>query len=49
MREGRCEVFRQHEGSEPILGGFQLFGEAPVGTGSLGPSAQLEQCFCIPA
>lgn len=49
MREGRCEVFRQHEGSEPILGGFQLFGEAPVGTGSSGLSAQLEQCFCIPA
>lgn len=47
MREGRCEVFHQHEGSEPILGGFQLFGEAPVGAGSLGPSAQLEQWFCI--
>lgn len=29
--EGEMGVFLQHKGTEPILGGFQLFGAAPFG------------------
>ena len=36
MREGRCELFHQHEGSEPILGGFQLLRAVPVEAGECG-------------
>lgn len=36
MQEGRCEIFHQHGGRKPILGGFQLFRAVPVEAGECG-------------